>query len=276
MITCATVRRRSIRWHYDLLAPFYRLLWGPHLHHGLWPEGHPLADVLAAQRRLVALLAAHAGIGPGQEVLDVGCGLGGTCRELARRHGCRVTGLTLSPVQCAWACWEARRVGLGGRNRFRCADAETVALTDAAFDVVWNVECSEHLFDKPGFFRRAAGWLRPGGRLALCAWLAGDGPDAGPVAARVCADFLCPSLGTAADYQGWLADANLRPVHFADLTSLVVPTWDVCLRRVRRTGLNHLAWLLGGETGRFVRAFEVLGTAYRTGAMRYGLFVHQR
>jgi tocopherol O-methyltransferase len=132
------------------------------------------------------------------------------------------------------------------------------------------------LFDKAGFFRRAAGWLRPGGRLALCAWLAGDGHDAVPVATRVCADFLCPSLGTAADYHSWLSDADLRPVRETDLTPLVAPTWDECRRRVSWSGLDRLAWLLGGEADRFVRSFPVLGTAYRTGAMRYGLFVYRR
>ena len=30
------VSKRAIRTHYDLATPFYRLLWGPHIHHGLW------------------------------------------------------------------------------------------------------------------------------------------------------------------------------------------------------------------------------------------------
>jgi tocopherol O-methyltransferase len=259
-----------------MLTPFYRLLWGPHLHHGLWPEGRRSTDAVAAQRRLINRLAVAAGVGPGQSILDVGCGLGGTCRELAQNFGCRVTGLTLSPIQRAWAGWVIRQAGLGGRAHVLCADAETVSLPAAAFDVVWNVECSEHLFDKPRFFVRAAGWLRPGGRLALCAWLAGDGRDAVPVAAQICAGFLCPSLGTAADYQSWLSAADLRPVRETDLTALVAPTWDECRRRVHRFGLDRLAWLLGGETDRFVHSFQVLGAAYRTGAMRYGLFVYRR
>src|SRR5438876_1077336 len=85
----------------------------------------------------------------------------------SQRHGWRVTGLTLSPVQRAWARASAVWQGAARRTRFLCGDAEQAAFPDAAFDVVWNVECSEHFFDKPAFFRKAAGWLRPGGRVAL-------------------------------------------------------------------------------------------------------------
>ncbi|NIR28355.1 MAG: methyltransferase domain-containing protein, partial [Gammaproteobacteria bacterium] len=47
------------------------------------------------------------------------------------------------------------------------------------FDVVWVVECLEHLAAKGEFIRRAARTLVPGGRLALCSWQDGNG-DADP------------------------------------------------------------------------------------------------
>ena len=36
MIACSTVEKRDIRSHYNLSTLFYRLLWGRHIHHGLW------------------------------------------------------------------------------------------------------------------------------------------------------------------------------------------------------------------------------------------------
>ena len=36
MLTCPSVHKRVIRSHYNLITPFYWLLWGPHIHHGLW------------------------------------------------------------------------------------------------------------------------------------------------------------------------------------------------------------------------------------------------
>lgn len=273
MIVCPSISKRSIRHHYDLATPFYRLLWGRHIHHGLW-EGDETPE--AAQRQLIDRLASAAALGPGQAVLDVGCGMGGSSIDLARRYGCTSTGLTLSRVQRIWASLAARRGGVRERTRFLCADAETVCLPAESFDVVWNVECSEHLFDKPAFFRRAAGWLRPGGRVALCAWLAGDAADASETAMRVCEGFLCPSLGTADDYSHWLTGAGLSVRTFEDLTARVGRTWDICIRRVRTSGVGLLGQLAGRKMVAFLDHFATLGEAYRSGAMRYGLFVAEK
>jgi tocopherol O-methyltransferase len=273
MIACAAVRKRAIQTHYDLATPFYRLLWGVHIHHGLW-EADETPE--AAQRQLIERLAAAAGLRRGESILDVGCGMGGTSIDLARRLDCRVTGLTLSPVQQTWAALSARWHGVGRRTRFLRRDAEAVDFPAGSFDVVWSVECTEHLFDKSALFRRAARWLAPDGRVALCAWLAGDGPDAAAKATAVCEGFLCPSLGTADDYRGWMEAAGLHVVTREDLTQRVSRTWEICKERVRHPVLRLGSRLLGRDMARFVGHFDTLLDAYRTGAVRYGLFVARR
>jgi len=273
MISSPTVSKRAIRSHYDLATLFCRLLWGPHIHHGLWESEEPAR---LAVDRLTDTLAREAKIGRGESVLDVGCGMGGSSIRLARQLECHVTGVTLSPLQRAWAVASARWHGVAGRTEFRCEDVERAALEASTFDVVWSVECTEHLFDKAEFFRRAAVWLRPGGRLAICAWLAGD--DTLDEAAKrcvldVCEGFLCPSLGTWADYSDWIGGAGLTLERQLDWTAHVTRTWEICEKRVRRSGVRWLARFVDPDIARFLDRFRTILTAYRTGAMKYGCFV---
>jgi tocopherol O-methyltransferase len=56
MIVCPSVRKQDIRSHYNLTTLFYRLLWGRHIHHGLW-SGDESASV--AQQQLRTSLQSH-------------------------------------------------------------------------------------------------------------------------------------------------------------------------------------------------------------------------
>ncbi|HET6882603.1 MAG TPA: class I SAM-dependent methyltransferase [Pirellulales bacterium] len=273
MITCPTVRKDVIRWHYDLSTLFYRLLWGRHIHHGLWESSETPA---VAQLKLTETLAAAAGIERGDRVLDVGCGMGGSSIYLARQLDCQVQGLTLSPLQRAWASCSARWQGVARKTMFRCADAEQTEFDADAFDVVWSVECTEHLFDKARFFQQAARWVRPGGRIAICAWLAGDRLSTDrdrQLVYQVCEGFFCPSLGTQENYQRWIEDAGLV-VERSDLwTERVMRTWEICAQRVKWTGVGLLGRLIDRDTDMFLKRFQTILEAYRTGAMQYGCFV---
>jgi tocopherol O-methyltransferase len=276
MITCPTVRKEVIRWHYDLSTLFYRLLWGRHIHHGLWDAAEPPA---VAQQRLTETLAAAAGISGGEAILDVGCGMGGSSIHLAQRHDCRVTGITLSSLQRRWAALAARWHGVSRMTQFQCVDAEAATFEPATFDVVWSVECTEHLFDKPRFFQRAAEWLRPGGRMAICAWLAGDPLTTArqqQLVYDVCEGFFCPSLGTQANYETWMRDAGLEIEHSQLWTERVIRTWEICLQRVRWTGTGWLGRILDRNAHLFLSRFQTILDAYRTGAMQYGCFVARK
>lgn len=276
MIACPSVRKRSIRVHYDLATLFYRLMWGPHIHHGYWTADESPRE---AQLALTERLAGLAHICPGDRLLDIGCGMGGSSIHLAKTRQCQTTGVTLSPVQRAWSAVSSTLQGVGRNTRFRCADAERVEFAPASFDVIWSVECTEHLFDKPAFFARAAEWLKPGGRMAICAWLAGDelGSDSRRQQVHdVCDGFLCPSLGSMEDYRGWMTSAGLCMEVTQDWTHNVARTWRICRRRVEKSRVQFLAKALHAESALFLDRFDTLLKAYETGAMKYGCFVATR
>jgi len=280
--TAPPTEKAAIRSHYDLATPFYRLVWGPHIHHGLWSLEDTARDVPAmpprvAQEQLTDTLCMLAGIGSADRVLDVGCGMGGSSIRLARQIGCDVTGITLSGVQRRWAAMSARLQSLGGRVTFSRTDAEAAKFPPASFDVVWSIECTEHLFDKRAFFRHAAGWLKPGGRVAICVWLAAedaaDRPDKREQVEAVCDAFLCPSLGTFSDYCGWMTDSGLEIVITEDWTRRVERTWELCEARVRRLGLHRIASIFDRRQAVFLEHFTTLLDAYRSDAMQYGCIV---
>ncbi len=276
MISVSTVSKPQIQFHYDLSTLFYRLLWEQHIHHGLW-EASETPE--AAQLNLTDTLVELARIKPGDRVIDVGCGMGGSSIRLAKRYGAEVTGITLSPVQRLWATASARWEGVAQQTTCRRVDAEAAQFGPATADVVWSIECTEHLFDKPEFFRRAAEWLRPEGRMVICAWLAG--PHSGePVGAeqvrQVCRGFLCPSLGSADDYVNWMTAAGLIVEPVRDWTDRVAETWSICRRRVEQTRVRWLARLIDRQTTQFLDDFTTILEAYRSGAMSYGCFVARK
>jgi tocopherol O-methyltransferase len=272
MLSCPQVEKRVIRGHYNLSTPFYRLLWGPHIHHGYWDADE---TPRAAQLQLTERLATLAAVKSGDRLLDVGCGMGGSSIHLAKTRGCEAVGITISPLQRHWANASSRWHRASANTNFRCADAEHVELEANSFDVVWSVECTEHLFDKPRFFARAAGWLRPGGTMAICAWLSGDDLNAAQAQQvyDVCEGFFCPSLGTSSDYANWMTAAGLEMTHVADWTDRVTRTWEICRDRVERSRIRRLARWIDRDSVMFLDRFETILAAYRQGAMKYGCFI---
>ena len=276
MISCPDVQKDVIRQHYNISTIFYRILWGQHIHHGLW-SGNESPKIAA--RQLTEQLIREANVREGDRVVDIGCGMGGSSIHLAKHHQCSVTGVTISSFQKRYATWSSRLAGTSRATTFLCQDAEKTEFPEHSFDVAWSIECTEHLFDKPAFFRKMATWLKPGGRVAICAWLAGDDPLTEvqtKLIHEVCEGMFCPSFGTEADYCQWLTDAGLTMTKVHDWTSRVSRTWEICRDRVNRFGIRRMAsWIDPGQII-FLDRFQTLLDAYNTGAMKYGCFIAEK
>lgn len=115
---------------------------------------------------------------PGERVLDVGCGAGGSTLALAEAVGPSggVLGLDLSEPLLARAEERRRELGLG-HVRFQRGDAEDHPLPAEAFDLVASRFGVMFFADPVAAFRNLARALRPDGRLVFVAWA---GPEHNP------------------------------------------------------------------------------------------------
>jgi tocopherol O-methyltransferase len=269
----------AVAAHYDELDPFYREIWGEHVHHGYWATGRETPE--RATAALVELLADRLGLAPGQTVCDIGCGYGAAAQILAERHGVHVTGVTVSGAQAAIA---GRRRPARGSLAVLRGDWLANDLPDRSFDRAYAVESSEHMADKGRFFAEAHRVLRPGGRLVVCAWLARPAPRPWEVRwllEPICREGRLPGMGEKAEYLRLAEQAGFVTVAAEDLSGRVSRTWSVCARRVAgklMTDSRYRCYLRDRRATDRVFALTLarLLLAYRTGSMRYGLMVFDR
>jgi SAM-dependent methyltransferase len=152
------------------------------------PEAPTLEDLAPVEhfhlrgREATEELAHLAGLVPGTRVLDVGGGIGGPARTLARDFGCRVTVLDLTEEFCRVGTDLTRRTGLAGSVEFRHGDALDPPWPDGAFDAAWTQHATMNIADKERLYRQLHRVVRPGGRLAMHEIVAGpNGPIHFPV-----------------------------------------------------------------------------------------------
>ncbi len=225
------------------------------------------------------VLAERAGVVRGSQVLDIGCGVGGSAFWLAKQFDCKVTGLTISPVQSRMGARRAKALGLSDRVVFQVADANQWQPVPESVDMIWIMESSEHFQDKETFFKRCASALKPGGVLAVCAWLRRDGPtreDERELVAAIAEAMLSASLGNLTDYQRWMRDSGLVVLAAEDITRHIEPTWIHCSRIAERLVVRCFVRFADLSTRRFVKSFPLMTKAYAQGAMAFGLLVAQK
>jgi len=115
----------------------------------------------------VEALANAAGISTGQQVLDVGSGMGGPARWLAHKFGCRVTGLDLTDSRVKGAGRLTERVGLGSLVKFVQGDATHMPFPTATFDALVSQEVWCHIPEKEALIAECARVLKPSGKFAF-------------------------------------------------------------------------------------------------------------
>lgn len=215
----------------------------------LTPEDLAPIDQFHIRGRTATLeLARAAGLDAAKHVLDVGSGVGGTSRCLAKEFGCRVTGIDLTDEYCRAAAMLSARTGLAHLVNYRQGDATRLPFDDRTFDVVWTEHVAMNIPDKTRLYKEMHRVLKPGGTLAIYDVLAGpSGPVLFPVpwARTPDTSFLVPP----SELRKLLEEAEFTVTDWSDTTE-PARAWFVALaEKISKQGLPSLGFhvLLGAD-----------------------------
>lgn len=266
-----TQQSEDVAEHYNSLDPWYRKLWGDHLHHGLWRKGNETPE--RAVEQLVELIAEKGDLKKGESVCDIGCGYGATARLLNRKWGANVTGFSLSERQLAYAREK------DPHSTYLLADWLQNSLPPNSYDLAISVESSEHMVDKAKFFAEAYRVLKPGGKLVICAWLSKENPrpwEVRHLLEPICREGRLPSLGSVSDYTQLMLQTGFGKISYEDLTVNVRKTWAICgyrmLRELKNREFRHFIFKQKPADRIFAKSVFRILFAYQTKSMVYGIF----
>ena len=250
-------------------------------HFGFHPAGRRVSE-REARDLLHDLVADRLALGPGDRVLDAGCGQGVVASYLARKTGCRVEGITVLDFEIPKAQARARAAGVQERTRFQLMDYSATRFADASFDAVYTTETLSHSPDIARTLREIHRLLKPGGRVAFFEYSIARTEDFTPrewlLFERVARGSAMAGLHSFRNdrFHEVMADAGFRDPAAEDITANTLPS----LARLQRFALlpYYLAtWPFGRQEQNPNRSAAVVYHAMaRKGLIRYNIFTARR
>jgi len=227
------------------------------------PEDQRDQAIIAEMHRLETaqadVLLDHLGpIGPGDRLLDAGCGRGGTSVMAHQRFGCQVDGISISEQQVAFANDHVRQRGIDGSVRYHLRNMLDTGFESGVFQGIWNNESTMYV-DLHELFAEHARQLKPGGRYVTITGCYNDVTGGRSRAvSQIDQHYIC-NIHARGDYFKALSDNGFVPITVVDLTAATIPYWEL---RERSSVATHVE--------------KPFLTAYREGSFHYLLIAADR
>lgn len=159
--------RRNIHAHYDLGNAFYELWLDETMNYSSALFESPTQPMPEAQRAKVRRALTEAGVKAGDRVLEIGCGWGALAEMATTEFDARITGVTLSTEQLAFANRRMERLETAGSADLRLQDYRDIA--DGPYDAICSIEMVEAVGREywPTYFQAVNRLLKPGGKACI-------------------------------------------------------------------------------------------------------------
>ncbi|KAG1672370.1 hypothetical protein FOA52_010988 [Chlamydomonas sp. UWO 241] len=302
--------KQGIAEFYDESSALWEEMWGEHMHHGFYPKGGAPKSNQQAQIDMIEEALSFAGITKAGAMVDVGCGIGGSSRYIAKKFGCTSRGITLSPKQAARANEVTSRAGLAEKASFQVGDALAQPFEDASFDLVWSMESGEHMPDKAKFVGELARVCAPGGAVIVVTWchriladgeslreeevfsrraVDNDGATVAIAAAatalrgeeaslleRICEAYYLPAWCSVADYEMLFAAQGLTGIKTADWSEEVAPFWGAVIQTAL-SGAGLLGLLKAGwGTIKGALVMPLMAQGFQMGLIKFNIITARK
>ena len=146
-----------------LVTDLFEYGWGDSFHFAPRVPGESFRASLTRHQHFIAHML---GLRPGMRVADLGCGVGGPLREIARFSGSQIVGVNISAYQLERARKLTDEAGLSQLATYLESDFTSIDEPDGSFDAVYAIEATCHAPDRADVFAEAFRLLKPGGCFA--------------------------------------------------------------------------------------------------------------
>jgi tocopherol O-methyltransferase len=270
---------QQIQQFYDASSGLWEQVWGEHMHHGYYGvDGKLQKNRYQAQIDLIEELLNWTALETAPtNILDAGCGIGGSSLYLSDKFHARVTGITLSPVQRQRASDRSSEAGLNARTKFLVANAQEMPFDNNTFDFVWSLESGEHMPSKVKFLQECYRVLKPGGKLMMATWC--HRPiDESPLTRQeqkhlqdIYQVYALPYVISLPEYQTIARELGFQNIQVADWSTAVAPFWNVVIDSAFNPRAIFGLLLSGWGTIQGALSLGLMSRGYESELIRFGI-----